>query len=58
MLCDKEESVCRIAFSKFQCIKKNSHYQSQIIKYQDSETFLSQSNDGSRVGVRKIIWQS
>ena len=55
MLCDENEGVHRIAVNKIQCIRKNSHYQCQIIKYQDNETSLSQSNDSSRVAVWKFI---
>ena len=35
MICDEDEGVHRIAVNKIQCIRKNSHYQCQIIKYQD-----------------------
>ena len=55
MLCDEDESVCRIAVNKIQCIRKNSHYQCQIIKYQDSEASPFQSNDSFRVTVQKFI---
>ena len=56
MLCDENESVHRIDVNKIQDIRRNSHYQCQIINYQDSEASLSQSNDGSRVAVRKFIF--
>ena len=55
MLCDEDEGLCRIAVNKIQCIRKNSHYQCQIIKYQDSEASSSQSNDSSRLAIQKFI---
>ena len=51
----KINGVSRIAVKKIQCLKKNSHYQCQIIKYQDSEASSSQSNDSSSVAVQKFI---
>ena len=55
MLCDKNENFCRIDVNKIQCIRRNSHYQCLIIKYQDSEASSSQSNESSKVAVRKFI---
>ena len=55
MLCDEDEGVCRIAVNKFQCMRKNSHYQCQIIKYQDNKASSSQSNNSSRIAVWKFI---
>ena len=41
ILYDEDEGLCRIALNKIQCIRKNSHYHFQIIKYQDSEASSS-----------------
>ena len=51
MFCDEDEGVHKITVNKIQCLRKNCHYQCQIIKYQDSEASSSQSNDSSRVAV-------